>query len=262
MIRLLLLALVIVSSSCREDREIELAPQPAIDQIAEAIIEPVADSESIDSPTIRISKAARDHIVKFETGGRRYFESRYLRPQWPGYSSGVTIGFGYDLGYHTKQQIRDDWEGVASPKEIHAMLQVQGTTGSSARYRASAIRSQVHIDWHESQQVFETVTIPRWCDITAKAYRIERGQLHPHAAGALVGNTFNRGPGMSKTGKKREKWLIREAISRRDYRIIPDLFRAQRKYWPKSSGPNGLQQRRSEEAELFQMGLDVMETWD
>ena len=186
----------------------------------------------------------------------------YERPQWPGYSSGVTVGMGYDLGYHSKDQIRKDWEGVASSKEIHAMLQVQGITGSSAKYRASNIRNQVHITWEEAGKVFDKVTIPRWARDTATAYRVGRGELHPDALGALIGNTFNRGTGMSSSGKKREKYLIREAIKKGNYKVIPSLFREQRKHWPGTSGPNGLQTRRSEEAELFQAGLDAMqENW-
>ncbi len=220
---------------------------------------PPTPIEYINSIPLRISKVARDHIIKFETGGRAYFEKMYLRPQWPGYASGVTIGMGYDLGYHTKEQIREDWEGVASSKEIHAMLQVQGVTGSSAKYRASQIRNQVHINWDEAGEVFDGVTIPRWSRDTADAYRVSRGELHPDCNGALIGNTFNRGVGFSSEGKKREKWLIREAIKKGNYKAVPQLFRDQRKHWPGSGGTNGLQTRRSEEADLFQAGLNAME---
>ena len=182
----------------------------------------------------------------------------YQRPQWPGYASGVTVGFGYDLGYHTKADVQRDWEGVANPSELLAMMQVVGVTGNRAQSLASQIKSQVHLDWNESQKVFERITLPEWSAKTAKAYRIARDDLHPDCNGALVGNTFNRGEAISSEGRSREKYLIREALRRENYSVIPGLFREQRKYWPGTSGSNGLQTRRSEEADLFQKGLDAM----
>jgi hypothetical protein len=55
----------------------------------------------------RISPAAFALIVKFESGDRPYYEKFLKRPSWPGGASGVTIGFGYDLGY--EKTFREDW---------------------------------------------------------------------------------------------------------------------------------------------------------
>jgi GH24 family phage-related lysozyme (muramidase) len=217
-----------------------------------------ADLDYIDLKPLRISKAAVAHIVHFETGGRSYYEAQYQRPQWPGYSSGVTIGFGYDLGYTSKDQIRADWTGRVDPSELDAMLKVQGVTGSSAKFLASEIRNQVRISWEKAQGVFEQSTLPRWSKATSEAYVLGRSELPPDCNGALIGNTFNRGTAMSPEGKQREKWLIREAIRLRNWSAIPALLREQRKHWPNTSGPNGLQTRRSQEAELFEKGLQAM----
>lgn len=48
-----------------------------------------------------ISQAARDLILEMEG-----FSSK---PEWPGGQSGVTIGFGYDLGYVTVDEFESDW---------------------------------------------------------------------------------------------------------------------------------------------------------
>jgi hypothetical protein len=196
--------------------------------------------------------------VKFETGGRAYYEAMYQRPQWPGYASGVTIGFGYDLGYNTKEQIQEDWGGVLGPKEITALLRVQGVTGSDAKYLAAQIKSEVFISWETAQMVFERSTLPHWSRLTADTYVLGRGELPPDCNGALIGNTFNRGSAISPDGRLREKYLIREAIRKRNWAAVPDLFREQRKYWPGTSGSNGLQTRRTEEAELWERGLAKM----
>lgn len=57
-----------------------------------------------------ISQRAYDFIVGWETGGKAYYE-RVIRsrPVWPEFSSGITIGCGYDLGFHTDAQFRSDW---------------------------------------------------------------------------------------------------------------------------------------------------------
>ena len=45
-----------------------------------------------------ISQAAIDLIVREEVSGKEVYERNYRRPEWPGGSSGVTIGIGYDVG--------------------------------------------------------------------------------------------------------------------------------------------------------------------
>jgi len=212
----------------------------------------------VEVKPLRLSKDAVEHIVKFETGGRSYYEKMYQRPQWPGYASGVTIGFGYDVGYNTKEQIQADWAGVLGPKEITALLRVQGVTGSSAKYLAAEIKDEVFISWETAKLVFEKSTLPHWSRMAADAYVLGRGELPPDCNGALVGNAFNRGTQVSPEGKRRELYLIREAIRLRNWSAIPELFRAQRKYWPDTSGPNGLQTRRSEEAALWEKGVKAM----
>ncbi len=242
----------------------EPAPKPTGDA---APIVPVPDEgtktnavelDYVNVRPLRLSKKAVDHIIKFETGGRTYYERMYQRPQWPGYASGVTIGFGYDLGYTSKEQIQKDWAGILGPKEMTALLRVQGVTGDSAKYLASQIKNEVFISWDTAKIVFERATLPNWSRTTAEAYVLGRGELPPDCNGALIGNTFNRGAKLSPEGKTREKWLIAEAIRKRNWSAVPALFREQRKYWPGTSGPNGLQTRRSEEAELWENGLKQM----
>jgi hypothetical protein len=216
------------------------------------------DLDYVNVRPLRVSKKAVDHIVKFETGGQLYYQKMYQRPQWPGYSSGVTIGFGYDLGYMSKDQIQQDWAGVLGAKEMAALMRVQGVTGSEAASLARGIKSEVFIPWETAQMVFERSTLPHWSRLAADAYVLGRGELPPDCNGALIGNAFNRGVKVDPEGRRRELWLIKEAIRKRNWAAIPPLFEEQRKYWPNTSGPNGLQTRRSEEAKLWESGLKEM----
>lgn len=201
---------------------------------------------------LEVSVGAVNHITEHETGGKAYYTRFYERPQDPGYSSGVTVGFGYDLKFHSPSDIRKDWAGVATPMEIEAMVSVSGKDGSFYR----SIRNKVSIDWNEGLTVFERVTLPRWCKKTYDAYRIsELGPdftMHPHVAGALVGNTFNRGTKITTGDRYIEKYRRRQAILSRQWDKIPQTYRDEQRHW---SGHAGLTRRRREEAELTEMGL-------
>ncbi len=213
-------------------------------------------TEKVRAGRLEVSREAVEHIVKHETGGRAYFTRFYERPQDPGFASGVTVGFGYDLKFHSKEQIRRDWAGVATPAEIAAMESVAGQDG--AQYRR--IQHLVHITWDEGQTVFERVTLPRWGDETYRAYRLSEiapKTLHPHLAGALVGNTFNRGPAIANSNKLREKFQRRELILRHKWEAVPDTFLSEQRLWP---GHKGLRQRRLEEYQLAKKAL-IYKSW-
>jgi len=202
----------------------------------------------VDAGALVISEAAVNHVVNHETGGYAYFKKFCERPIDPKFSSGVTIGFGYDLRFHTPAQVRRDWAGVADAAEITAMCSVCGLDGSTY----GRIRSKVRVTWDEAMVVFKRTTTPEWASRTAKAYRVASPtQLHPHLNGALWGNSFNRGEGM--TGDRAvEKRQIRDSLAAKRYSAIPALFDAQQKYWPSHAR---LKQRRREEADLARQAL-------
>jgi hypothetical protein len=80
-------------------------------QVQEQLNEPEPPiSFAPDSPVNHVSPAAYNLIVQHETGGRGYYEKVYKgRPAWPGAQSGITIGFGYDLGYYSSDGFESDW---------------------------------------------------------------------------------------------------------------------------------------------------------
>lgn len=200
---------------------------------------------------LEVSDAAINHIVNHETGGYAYFQKYYQRPQDPKFASGVTIGFGYDLKYHSRSQIRNDWAGVASTAEIDAMCSVAGMDGSVYR----RIRDKVHVTWEEAMVVFKRTTLPRWSQNTYDAYKLEGLTIHPDLAGALVGNTFNRGTKINTSDRYIEKYRRRQAIADRRWEDIPQTFIDEQRHWPTHAR---LKQRRREEADLSRAALK----WD
>lgn len=214
-----------------------------------ALLLPAGDSTRfVDAGSLWISQRAVDNVMTHETGGYDYYKKFCERPENPGFSSGVTIGVGYDLRFHTPAEIRRDWQGVATVDELDALCSVAGKPGSAV----GAIKYKVRITWEEAQVVFKRTTVSEWAKNTAQAYVIVKpDQLHPHLNGALWGNSFNRGAAM--TGSRcLEKRQIRDAIAARQWQKIPALFDSQARLWPNHAG---LTRRRHDEGDLTREAL-------
>ncbi len=118
-----------------------------------------------------ISQAAIDLIVREEVSGKEVYERNYRRPEWPGGSSGVTIGIGYDVGagVSDKAQLWSDWRGRIPDQMIAALEPAIGVTGERARVLTARLRDKVDVPWDAAMAVFEGVDVPRWYAICAKA---------------------------------------------------------------------------------------------
>ena len=212
-----------------------------------------------------ISQRGRDFIVGWETGGRAYYERVIKsRPVWPEFSSGITIGCGYDLGYHTAAEFRADWSGRISAAAIERLSPTVGfrtvDPGRSAKVgRARALiraLADIRIPWDVAIAQFDESKMPR---IVAQLYGAldNLDRLHPHGRAALLSLVFNRGSGGFGSSKDRfrEMRAIRGLMasgSADDLAAIPDQLRAMTRIWgPESS----LSKRRRQEAELFEAGL-------
>ncbi len=209
----------------------------------------------------RISQRAYDLIVGFETGGRAYYESPNginKRPVWPGAQSGVTVGCGYDLGYHSQDEFRAAWQDVLDRRHFQVLAGAIGLKGRAARDFMPRVRHVV-IEWGEALAVFDAVTLIKYARLTADSLP-QAVDAHPHCFGALVSLVFNRGAWFRLAGDRyREMRRIRELVASGDLRGIPAQFRAMKRLW-QGQGVDGLLIRRDKEAELFQAGLDAART--
>ena len=215
--------------------------------LAMSTLPPSKPSTPTVDGVLPISTKAEELIINHETGGETYYSRFYERPQDPKFSSGVTVGFGYDLKYHTKEQIAQDWNGVATQSEIKAMQSVQGKDGSVYK----SIQNKVHITWNEAKIVYRRTTLPRWMKKTKEAYSLP-SDFHPHKAGAMVSVSFNRGTDHSNTPRRIELFKINQCILLHKEEEIPSLFYSMQRLWDHDR----LKQRRREEGDLYQLGLN------
>lgn len=229
--------------------------------LAEAA-EPFVVADAAESRRRTLSPEARALIVRHESGGKDYYEKVLKsRPHWPGYFSGITIGFGWDLGYHTRAELERAWGQHLSAVTILRLSAALGLRAVEPE-RAEKVRrikallrtlDDISIPWQTALEVFETHTLPEWIARTERALP-NTDALPDDCFGALVSLVFNRGAGGFDDSRERFKEMraIKACMKEQNFAPIPDLIRAMKRLWPDSAG---LQRRREEEAELFARGL-------
>lgn len=201
---------------------------------------------------MKLKPSARsiEALIGYETGGRTYYEARLCRPSWPGGQSGVTVGVGYDLGYHTPAEVMADWAvlGAVPAADLAIVAGLKGTRAQRA-VRTGLVLRDVFVSWEAALQVFRTVTLPVWLERTAKAFPgVER--LHPDVQGVLVSLCYNRGTGMSGDSR-REMRAVRNAVARGDTAEIARQIRRMQRLWV-GKGLDGLLRRREAEARMVE----------
>lgn len=193
-----------------------------------------------------LSPPAFDLIVQYETAGRATYERRYIRPIWPGASSGATIGVGYDLGHASPQVILADW--AEHPQQLE-LPRGAGVTGQAAR-AVTAQMQHVTTQWPLAQTVFRCTSVINYWRITERSFGKHFANVSPNAQGALVSLVYNRGGSMTGD-RRREMRVIRdECLPRQDYACIAGQLRAMNRIWKGTDIEAGMQSRRNAEARL------------
>ena len=170
--------------------------------------------------------------------------------QWPGGASGITIGYGYDLGY--EQNFVRDWDGYLASDVIARLQMALGKTGENAHIWAPRF-SDIMIGKDIALAVFENFTLPHYTAETILAFPgLDR--LPTLVRGALVSLVFNRGTGMIGA-RRTEMRAIRDAVTKGDLREIARQLRAMKRLWA-GQGLDGLLKRREAEAQLVEEAMN------
>ena len=215
-------------------------------------------AEPITPETFVPTPSTTKLLLDFEVGGGQPYYDRFLKvPTFPGVSSGVTIGIGYDLGFHTAEEITADWSESLRAAELKRLIRCSGINAdrvgpAQVRSIAASLKN-IAIPREAALNVFNVRTIPHTARQTFEAFPgLDR--LHLEIIGALLSLVFNRGTLM--TGDRRKEMReIREAIGRGAIDEIPRLIRAMKRYWGTRETPSNLLGRREREAQLVESGL-------
>lgn len=207
---------------------------------------------------MRSSRAAVDLIVSHEVTSRAVYERKYVRPEWPGVASGITVGIGYDLGYNTRADIAHDWAGKLPPATISAMQRYAGLTRSDASARLAEARQSISVPWDAAMAVFMEISLPKFEAMTLRACPGSE-KLPAGCFGVLASLTYNRGASYTKPktandhqDRYREMRAIRAHVASGNWPAVSADIRASKRLWPHVSG---LLRRREEEAALWDASL-------
>lgn len=207
-----------------------------------------------------ISDAAISLIVAAEVTNEATYVRLYQRPTWPGESSGVTIGIGYDCGYVSACELEEDWRGLIPVEMIAEVKRLAlGVTGDAAEARTEKLRSdgRVIVPWAAAMAEFRRSEMPKWIARTCAALP-RASQLHPDCLGALVSLTYNRGASYDLRGARyAEMRALKAHLTSGELSRIPGDIRSMIRLWPRT---RGLRLRREDEARLFEQGLAARRT--
>jgi hypothetical protein len=198
--------------------------------------------------SLEVSRLGLEQIVHFEVISEKYYKKYLSRPVWPGGASGVTIGVGYDLGYQGEVTIRHDWEGRITDAHLEELLAASGVTGPAAAGLIGHL-CWVIIPWDAAQEVFSTITLPRYARMTRKAYPGVEA-LPADAQAMLLSLIYNRGAKMEGS-KRREMKAIKPLVQAGDLPGIAAQIRSMKRLWDVEK-LRGLHVRRDREAELLE----------
>ena len=211
-----------------------------------------------------ISQAGYEFGVRWETGGKAYYEGVIKgRPVWPGYASGITIGCGFDLGYHTPPDFKTQWGSRLAPSDSERLARTIGFKTVDPNRSAKVARAQalvrslsdITVPWSIAIEQFDNAKMP---NLVGQLYGAldNLDKLHPHCRGALLSLVFNRGTSFSKPGDRyTEMRAIKAAMTtgtEASFKIIPAQLRSMKRIWGLHSS---LAERREGEAKLFEAGL-------
>ncbi|MBI6682382.1 hypothetical protein YA0697_11750 [Pseudomonas viridiflava] len=199
--------------------------------------------------TYVVSKKLFEFILSIEA----YREHPYALPD---NSSGVTIGYGYDLGQQTAAAVDLELKDLYTPDEITRLKGALGKKGQDARdyvhnvssisiSKENALKLAVIMKKRYAQQVV---------DVYPKAI-----SLHPDCQGVLLSLVVNRGNALSgstpaKAASRLEMKQIKEDFDNEKPELIPSRIRSMKRLWT-TPATAGLVTRREKEAVYFEEAL-------
>lgn len=257
MIRMLLASILLLLAGCWQPSEAPAAPEavtaPAVTAatigpvpIAE---DPVAIAEPLAEPVDEcgIPAEAIDLIIAFEVGSPQTYHAKYRHPIWPRGQSGVTIGFGTDLGYRLPEVILHDW---GKHPEAPRLATAAGIKGIPARDYVRKL-ADIAIELDLAHEVFSLTEVVEHLRLTRRAFGKDQFCAAPALVrGAIASVVFNRGASMSGPNRAEMRAIRDVCLPERDWHCVAHELRTMKRIWKGTELERGLGRRRDAEAEL------------
>lgn len=210
-------------------------------------LELVLDEETVYRPS--------SETMSWMLATERYMKNPYVPSG--NTASGITIGYGYDLGHQTTQKIRQDLNGLYSDVDIEKFVGVVGKKKEDAR---KALDDVGDIEISEDNALKLAARMKKTYAKQVVDVYPEAVKLHPHCQGALLSLVVNRGNEVSEKDRRKEMLEIQNDLKSGNVEQIPSRLRSMKRLW-ENTGQGGLITRREEEALFFEKGLKC-ECWE
>ncbi|MDI3432578.1 pesticin C-terminus-like muramidase [Aeromonas sp. V90_14] len=197
----------------------------------------------------KISKKSAEFILSWEA----YMPKPYV-PKGD-QSSGVTIGYGYDLGQQESSSARTMLSDYYTAAQVERLLTAIGKKGDNARAIVHEL-SDISIDKDRALDMAMRLK-ERYCQVVVNTYP-QAINLPPDSAGAILSLVYNRGPSLKKPkigdsiDSRREMREIGDDFSKGNIKNIPSRLRSMRRLW---ANQRGLRDRREGEAKFIEEEL-------
>lgn len=184
--------------------------------------------------------------------------------RWPGGGSGITLGYGCDIGADPASLSL--WAGVLTDEQIVRLQAAKGITGRAAAQIQTRF-NDIKVTEAQARDVFLRQTLPREERATLAGFPGSE-KLPSLVFGALVSLVYNRGTSLDGD-RRREMKAIHDAIINSDrneeredpqlrknnlLRFIAAQLRAMKRIWV-GQGLDGLLRRRDAEADLVEAAI-------
>lgn len=201
---------------------------------------------------MKISQKAFDMTVAEEVTSQAYYTRWYERPEWPGLSSGVTVGIGYDLGQASRDKIRSDWAKLVDADMLMVMMSCTGITGQPAKAKCAEVKNKIRIPWASALDVFANRDVPQWtADVIRKVPGADK--LSGSCLGVLFDIAYNRGNAWDMTDDRhREMRAIKHDVMTGRLDLVPGEIKSMKRLWPDTAG---LLNRCDHRIALWKVGL-------
>lgn len=165
-------------------------------------------------------------------------------------TSGISLGYGYDLGHQKKDIVLNELSEVYKDEHIHRLISVIGKKGDQARLLLPSVEDIVISK--DAAKRLSIISKSRYAQQVVDIYP-ESIELSTHQKGALLSLIYNRGNSL-KGSRRDEMREIQNKLKEDNLIEIPDLFRAMKRLW-EGSNQTGLLKRREDEALYFEKGF-------
>jgi hypothetical protein len=206
-----------------------------------------------------VVRQAADFLVKAE--------GVPVHPYWPKKNSGITIGAGWDAGYHTRDELRETWSALGDDK-LNALQVVAGKKGPAAQASLGAVQA-IEIPRSISMDVLKSGLKNKDYPFVIQVFPgLEK--LPAAVQVAFISLVFNRGGGMGRepdwaTAKALDqRWemrRMRDDVRRADFYAIYAHLGIMKRLW-EGDGHRGLRVRRRDEQALVRPFVDEQLRWE